>query len=250
MPTWKEELARRIAALKDDDWDKTPLSLPTGRGEDRVVLIRTKTFVIPAPPVGRHILNRLLGTVNFRETCGASTETLFIAGCDFARHFPDDQPDAPEELVGTMTVVLREIPWNSVIDSCGKVRRLKPAPFPAIDFEEIPVSNYFYIRHPDGRIVPAPDVLAWGRWFENADRIIVQDELADPVLRETVLISTTFLGFDHSLGRRIDPSPILFETMIFGGRYDQEMWRYATEDAARRGHARAMAMVRDETGSA
>jgi hypothetical protein len=49
-------------------------------------------------------------------------------------------------------------------------------------------------------------------------------------------VSTVFLEMDHNW----EPagSPILFETMIFGGPYDTDMWRYSTYDEAKLGHDR------------
>jgi len=47
-------------------------------------------------------------------------------------------------------------------------------------------------------------------------------------------VSTVFLHLDHNW----DPEgkPVLFETMIFGGEYNEEMWRYCTWDEAKAGH--------------
>lgn len=47
-------------------------------------------------------------------------------------------------------------------------------------------------------------------------------------------VSTVFLHLDHNW----DPEgqPVLFETMIFGGEYDEEMWRYCTWNEAKEGH--------------
>ena len=47
-------------------------------------------------------------------------------------------------------------------------------------------------------------------------------------------VSTVFLACDYSFSD--DSTPILFETMIFGGERDQEIWRYATWDEAEKGH--------------
>lgn len=49
-------------------------------------------------------------------------------------------------------------------------------------------------------------------------------------------VSTVFLQLDHNWDP--DGKPILFETMIFGGEYDQEMWRYPTWEEAKAGHDR------------
>jgi hypothetical protein len=55
-----------------------------------------------------------------------------------------------------------------------------------------------------------------------------------------VSISTIFLGLDHSYG---EGPPIVFETMIFGGKFDQEQWRYSSFDDAVEGHTSAVKLV-------
>lgn len=56
-----------------------------------------------------------------------------------------------------------------------------------------------------------------------------------------VEVCTVWLGFDHSFRGR---EPVLFETVVFGGRMDQYHRRYTTEDQACAGHARVLASVR------
>lgn len=75
------------------------------------------------------------------------------------------------------------------------------------------------------------DVLEWAAWFETADRIVKQTELADDVR-----ISTVFLGLDHGFGG----PPKLFETMVFGGWDDGNQWRYGTWKEAEAGHEQAV----------
>jgi len=55
-----------------------------------------------------------------------------------------------------------------------------------------------------------------------------------------VKISTVFLRIDHQYG---DGPPILFETMIFGGQYDDYQQRYSTWEEAASGHRVAVALV-------
>ena len=58
------------------------------------------------------------------------------------------------------------------------------------------------------------------------------------------LISTVWLGLDHSFGYLYgEHVPLIFETMIFGGEHDQYQERYSTEEQALDGHARAELMV-------
>ena len=75
----------------------------------------------------------------------------------------------------------------------------------------------------------------WAEWIEEADRRVADSTVGN------VRVSTVFLGIDHSF----DPGdpPLLFETLIFGGQHDGEMWRYETWDEAEAGHARAVQLV-------
>ena len=56
-------------------------------------------------------------------------------------------------------------------------------------------------------------------------------------------VSTVFLGLDHSFG---GGTPILFETMIFGGEYDDYQERYHTLEEAQVGHEKAISLVKME----
>lgn len=56
-------------------------------------------------------------------------------------------------------------------------------------------------------------------------------------------VSTIFLHFDHNWSEEGDP--ILFETMIFGGQYDRNMWRYSTWDEALEGHKRVVNCLKE-----
>ena len=64
--------------------------------------------------------------------------------------------------------------------------------------------------------VPEPDLLRWGHWMEQADRIVFQTEIPGG------LVSTVFLGLDHQFDP--DGPPLLFETMVFrdGEGHEQE----------------------------
>jgi hypothetical protein len=90
----------------------------------------------------------------------------------------------------------------------------------------------------DGRRVPK--VVSrdeWGEWFTEMDERLYRvgcDTVADDIW-----ISTMFIG----IGPRFGP-PLLFESMVFGGRLDHTMRRYETWDEAERGHAKLVAMVK------
>ncbi|MBA7593202.1 hypothetical protein ES703_00120 [subsurface metagenome] len=75
---------------------------------------------------------------------------------------------------------------------------------------------------------PVDDILEWGKWFETADRRVARTKMW-----LDVEVSTVFLGLDHSFDRG---APILFETMIFGGKHHQYQERYYTWEEAEVGH--------------
>jgi len=59
-----------------------------------------------------------------------------------------------------------------------------------------------------------------------------------------VSVSTVFLGFDHSFDTNNEP--ILFETMVFGGIYNEYQVRYHTYDEAELGHKEVCEMISDD----
>jgi len=92
-----------------------------------------------------------------------------------------------------------------------------------------------YILNDAGEPEACPDLITWARWYERAERRIASNYVGD------VLVSTVFLGLDHSFG--VERGPILFETMIFGGPEDGYQERYRTKDEAIVGHAHALSLV-------
>lgn len=56
-------------------------------------------------------------------------------------------------------------------------------------------------------------------------------------------VSTVWLGLDQSFG--MGGPPLVFESMVFDGVHDGEMFRYATEAQAVQGHDQLTARVRD-----
>lgn len=90
--------------------------------------------------------------------------------------------------------------------------------------------NDHYILSASGDPVPESDVMTWAIWFSehSNDRQIARTELPNGSV-----VSTVFLGLDHSFGGR---EPQLYETMIFGGPLDETQDRYATRQAAINGH--------------
>jgi hypothetical protein len=93
----------------------------------------------------------------------------------------------------------------------------------------------FYILEGE-KVAPCPDIRAWGEWMgKSEERLLWRTETAD------ALVSTVFLGSDHRYTG--GGPPIVFETMVFGGEFDQAMERYATYAEAQAGHERWVTQV-------
>jgi len=87
----------------------------------------------------------------------------------------------------------------------------------------------------DGQIpVLVKDDREWAKWFETAER-----HVNETYMFGGAWVSTVFLGLDHSFGTG---RPVLFETMIFGGRHDEYQERYHTWEEAEAGHKTAIRM--------
>jgi hypothetical protein len=81
------------------------------------------------------------------------------------------------------------------------------------------------------------DVLEWARLFESADRVLARTRVGDGSE-----VSTVWLGLDYSFGQG---TPLIYETMIFGGPHDEYQDRHPNRDAALAGHDQAVALARD-----
>ncbi len=79
------------------------------------------------------------------------------------------------------------------------------------------------------KIVPEKDFLKWAKWFESANRVIERNHIG------RYLVSTVFLGIDHNFWGK--GKPVLFETMVFGGKGNGDMeGRYTNFASAIKGH--------------
>lgn len=94
-----------------------------------------------------------------------------------------------------------------------------------------------YYKLVDGKTVPVGDIMTWGTWWETTDRRVGLDKIGDSE------ISTVFLGFDHRFSG--DGAPILFETLVFGGKLADEMERYCTLEQAQEGHKSMVQRVKE-----
>ena len=119
--------------------------------------------------------------------------------------------------------------------------------------------------------IQVEDTHAWARWFEIMTRFDARHVgknviKAKPPFRknkkckrgprkqssslltklnrwrtEEVFVSTVFLGLDHNYHG--SGKPILFETMIFGGRYNDFQKRYTSWDDAKKSHQQVLEML-------
>lgn len=64
--------------------------------------------------------------------------------------------------------------------------------------------------------------------------------ILDPKREESIHISTVFLGVEKQLGQ--------YETMIFGGQFDERQWRYDNLEAAQKGHLAVVLLVEASVG--
>jgi hypothetical protein len=75
-----------------------------------------------------------------------------------------------------------------------------------------------YILNEKGEPIPCDDLHKWCMFTEQTKaRIVAKTKIGNSE------ISTVFLGLDHNFGGGV--SPILWETMVFGGAMDEEQTR-------------------------
>jgi len=105
-----------------------------------------------------------------------------------------------------------------------------------------PVLRHF-ILNDDGVPVVENDLVKWAIWFEEngqTRRRVGRDRIGPAE------VSTVFLGLDHSFGRG---SPVLWETMVFGGKLDRDQDRCAgNREQAEAMHAAMIARVCEAEG--
>jgi hypothetical protein len=94
------------------------------------------------------------------------------------------------------------------------------------------VSNRFILV---GKVPkPVDDLAEWVQWLWKADSNVAHDMVGDTEVR------TEFLGVDLRLGWG---EPLLFETVIVGGLYDQYQRRCSTWEQAEAQHAEAVKLA-------
>jgi len=96
----------------------------------------------------------------------------------------------------------------------------------------------YYILNKEGNIQEA-SLVEWGSFFKDKQaRTIARTVISG------ILVSTVFLGIDHGFGD--NKKPVLFETMIFGGKHDEYQTRYCTMKEAKKGHEKAVKLVKKD----
>ena len=95
----------------------------------------------------------------------------------------------------------------------------------------------FYILDDGGNPLPTSSITDWAKWFESSDRFVATTHVGE------ARVSTVFLGMDHSFVG--GGEPILWETMIFGGKQDGYQERYSSKLDALRGHNHAVKLARE-----
>ena len=99
--------------------------------------------------------------------------------------------------------------------------------------------DHLYILNDKDEPVHVTDVLEWSHWFEqstkNGQRTVVHDEFGP------IQVSTIFLGLNYQY---LEGPPLLYETMIFNGKYDGYQTRCSTRDEALEMHQVAVTLVR------
>lgn len=110
-----------------------------------------------------------------------------------------------------------------------------------VEIEARLLDKIYYILV-NGKIKHA-NMFEWAKWFENgSNRRIDKTEF------EEGNVSTVFLGIDHNFcfDKFLEHKPILFETMVFGGKFDQLQWRYSTLGEAKQGHYEIVSAIRED----
>jgi len=95
--------------------------------------------------------------------------------------------------------------------------------------------NHYILRNEKVVVV---SLMEWARWME-----VPGNKIIEQTKKGKILVSTIFLGLDYSWSEH-GGIPILFETMISGGKHDQYQRRYATIEEAREGHNETLKMAR------
>jgi hypothetical protein len=94
----------------------------------------------------------------------------------------------------------------------------------------------YYVLNDNNEPVVERDTNKFCKWIENNDnRRIAYTKVGSKA------VSTVFLGIDHGFD---GGPPVLFETMVFGGKFNEYMKRYSTYNGALEGHDETVLLVK------
>lgn len=95
----------------------------------------------------------------------------------------------------------------------------------------------YYLLDKDKKPYPVSLEESYKLYNDRDMKITQQDKIGD------VRVSTVFLSMDHA--RIGETTPVLWETMIFGGEHDGYQERYTSHEDALAGHQRALDLVKN-----
>jgi hypothetical protein len=96
------------------------------------------------------------------------------------------------------------------------------------------IKTYILVNNKPKMVSSFEEYINW----EKENGIIVMQKEVLPGVK----VSTVFLSFNHGS----DDNPLLFETMVFGGIYDEYQKRYSTYEQAIDGFYQVCKMVLEE----
>jgi hypothetical protein len=103
--------------------------------------------------------------------------------------------------------------------------------------------NEYYVLNDNGCPKREMDSRKWAAWM-GTGKLIVAEEIVNGVR-----VKTVFLGIDYNIFWGMPP--VLWETMVFGGRYDAEYLRASgTREQAEAIHARMVARMKADPDAA
>jgi hypothetical protein len=101
------------------------------------------------------------------------------------------------------------------------------------DTEDFLMKNW-YVLDEEHNVVPCQGMKDWKeRYYESSNRVVKKTFVGKQE------VSTVFLGMDHGFSwifKTEENRPVVFETMVFGGKSDEFQERYCTWDEAVKGH--------------
>jgi hypothetical protein len=101
----------------------------------------------------------------------------------------------------------------------------------------------------DGKVVKPRSFKEWVEWFETSDRTMFYDSISVSYETEIIRVSTIFTGIDLGIPTfdNVAPEAVLFQTRIFGGRYDDRCYGYDTLEKAEKGHNHIVSSIQSNS---